>query len=393
MTADSFFLIKYGDVYSPQHEGINDVLVGAGKILAIEKNIQNECLKCIKPEIIDAAERWVIPGFIDGHVHIAGAGGEGGPATRTPELKLADMISAGVTTVIGCLGTDGFARSPIDVLMKVKALRAESVSAWMLTGAYQIPTPTITGDVAKDIIYFEEIIGAGEIALSDHRSSNPTWNDLAKLAAHVRVGGMLGGCAGIINIHMGDAKNPFQIIYDIVENTELNFRQFLPTHINRNTWIFQDSKKYGKNGLLDITTSSYPYYPDEEVKPSKALKILLESGVPIEHITFSSDACGSLPAFNEKTGELIRLDRGLPISNLNELRDSVFQENIPLTIALKTLTSNPARIFKLKNKGQLAPGYDADLLIFDKNLNLETVIANGKIMMHNKKILYKGHYD
>ncbi len=127
---------------------------------------------------------------------------------------------------------------------------------------------------------------------------------------------MLGGCAGIINIHMGDAKNPFQIIYDIVENTELNFRQFLPTHINRNTWIFEDSKKYGKNGLLDITTSSYPYYPDEEVKPSKALKILLESGVPIEHITFSSDACGSLPAFDEKTGELIRLDRGLPISNL-----------------------------------------------------------------------------
>lgn len=205
----------------------------------------------------------------------------------------------------------------------------------MLTGAYHLPSPTITGDVAKDIIYFEEIIGAGEIAISDHRSSNPSVDELSKFAAHVRVAGMLGGCAGIINLHMGDAKNPSQIIYDIVENTEWNFRQFLPTHINRNACIFEDAKSYGKNGPIDITTSSYPYYPDEEVKPSRALKILLESGVPLSNITFSSDACGSLPAFHPHTGELIRLDRGLPISNLIELRDAVFEEKIPLTQGLQ----------------------------------------------------------
>jgi beta-aspartyl-dipeptidase (metallo-type) len=381
MATERFLLIRSGEIYAPEYKGKQDLLIGAGKILVMEEEIDIEWIRRLNPQVIEAEGKWIIPGFIDGHVHIAGAGGEGGPATRTPELSLEDMVSAGVTTVVGCLGTDGFARSPVSVLMKVKALRAEGVSAWMLTGAYQLPSPSITGEVAKDIIFFEEIIGAGEIAISDHRSSNPGLDELAKFAAHVRVAGMLGGCAGIINLHMGDAKNPFRPIYEIVQNTELNFRQFLPTHINRNAWIFEDAKTYGRKGPIDITTSSYPYYPDEEIKPSRALKQLLEAGVPLAHITFTSDACGSLPAFDPQTGELLRLDRGLPIANLTELRDAVFEEKIPLQQALQVLTTNPARIFKLSSKGELAPGKDADVLIMNKELYLETVIANGKIFM------------
>lgn len=393
MTSETFILIHSGEVYSPEFKGKRDLLIGGGKVLLLEKKIDKEWVKHNSTQIIEADGKWILPGFIDAHVHIAGAGGEGGPATRTPELHLNDMVTAGVTTVIGCLGTDGFARSPLSVLMKVKALRAEGVSAWMLTGAYQLPTPTITGDVAKDIICFEEIIGAGEIAISDHRSSNPTLAELSKFAAHVRVAGMLGGCAGIIILHMGDAKNPFKPIYDVVQNTKLNYRQFLPTHINRNPWIFEDSKIYGQNGPIDITTSSYPYYPDEEVKPSRALKLLLEAGVPLSNITFSSDACGSLPAFDPLTGELLRLDRGLPLANLNELHDAVFEEKLPLSQALQVLTMNPARIFKLNAKGVIAPGKDADILIVDKNLNLETTIANGQLFMFEGKLIRQGSYN
>ncbi len=393
MATERFLLIRGGEIYAPEYKGKQDLLIGAGKILVMEEDIDIEWIRHLNPQVIEAEGKWIIPGFIDGHVHIAGAGGEGGPATRTPELTLKDMVTAGVTTVVGCLGTDGFARSPVSVLMKAKALRAEGVSAWMLTGAYQLPTPTITGDVAKDIIYFEEIIGAGEIAISDHRSSNPSVDELSKFAAHVRVAGMLGGCAGIINFHMGDAKDPFRPIYEIVHKTELNFRQFLPTHINRNSWIFEDAKIYGKKGPIDITTSSYPYYPDEEIKPSRALKELLEAGVPLAHITFTSDACGSLPAFDPKTGDLLRLDRGLPSANLTELRDAVVEEKIPLPLALQVLTSNPARIFKLPLKGELVPGKDADILIINQEFNLETVIAKGQLFMHEGRIIRKGSYE
>ncbi|MCK5685566.1 beta-aspartyl-peptidase, partial [bacterium] len=355
-------LFKKCDVYTPDFIGTKDVLIGGGKILAIKDTISKP--PKVDVQVISADGLKMMPGLIDAHVHIAGAGGEGGPNSRTPEMKLSQMLEGGITTVIGCLGTDGFTRTIESVLMKAKALRAEGVSCWIYTGAYQVPTPTILGDVGRDIAIIDEIIGVGEVAISDHRSSGPTVDELIKLAGHARVGGMLGGKAGIINLHMGDAKKPFKIIEDVVKNSELNYTQFLPTHINRNSYIFEDAKKYGKKGYVDITASSYPYYPEYETKPSKAIVELIKAGVPLEHITMTSDGCGSLPDFDEK-GNLIKMDTGQPKSILTELFDTVNQEKLPLEKALKVVTSNPADILKLPGKGRLIEGYDADVLLVD----------------------------
>jgi len=144
---------------------------------------------------------------------------------------------------------------------------------------------------------------------------------------------------------------------------------------------------------VDITTSSYPYYPDEEIKPSTAVRLLLEAGVPIEHITFTSDACGSLPGFDPVTGELVTMETGLPASNLAELRDAVLTEKIPLETALKVLTSNPAQILKLKTKGKIQPGMDADLLILDKDFKIVSLFAMGKLVIEDGVLLKKGTYE
>jgi beta-aspartyl-dipeptidase (metallo-type) len=384
-------IIKNAEVYAPEFLEKKDILLAGSKIAAIGNDI--EIPKNLPVKVVDGSGLICTPGLIDAHVHIAGAGGEGGPATRTPELMLSRMIAAGVTTVIGCLGTDGFTRSVESVLMKVKSLRAEGVSAWMYTGAYQVPTPSITGDFGKDIALFEEIIGVGEMAISDHRSSCPTIDELIRITAHARVAGMLSGCAGIVNIHMGDAKDPFRPLYQVAEKSMMSLRQFLPTHINRNDYIFEDAKTYGKEGYVDITTSSYPYFPDEEIKPSKAIRLLMEAGVPIEHITFTSDACGSLPRFDLKTGELVSLDTGLPASNLAEVRDAVLSEKIPLQTALMVSTSNPAQILKLKNKGRIRVGMDADMILLDQDLKLMSVFAMGQQMMEKGVLLKKGAYD
>lgn len=384
-------LIKNAEVYSPEALGRRDVLLAGERIVAMEAEIPLPA--AIPVHVIDAAGLTLVPGLIDAHVHVAGAGGEGGPVSRTPELQLSGMLLAGVTTVIGCLGTDGITRSVDSVLMKVKSLRAEGVSSWMYTGSYQVPAPSITGDFARDIALIEEVIGVGEVAISDHRSSCPTTAELIRIAAHARVAGMIGGKAGIVNLHMGDARDPFRPIYEAVEASELSFRQFFPTHINRNPYIFEDAKKYGMHGFIDITTSSYPYYPDEEIKPSRALKLLLEAGVPAGHITFTSDACGSLPGFDPATGELVKLEVGLPDANLRELRDAVMQEKIPLGTALGVLTSTPADILKLRRKGRIYPGLDADLLLLDRDLHLHSVIAMGKLVFDNGVLLKKGSYE
>ena len=197
-------LIKNVEIFAPESLGRKDVLIAASKILTIEDEINLPENSEVK--IFDGSGNYLVPGFIDAHVHIAGAGGEGGPASRTPELLLSDMLMAGITTVVGCLGTDGFTRSVESVLMKVKALRAEGVSAWMYTGAYQVPTPSITGDFARDIALIEEIIGVGEVALSDHRSSGPTTDELIRIAAHARVAGMISGSAGLFGTRPSSAR-------------------------------------------------------------------------------------------------------------------------------------------------------------------------------------------
>ena len=371
-------LFKNAQTYAPQYLGKKDILVGGKSILAIADHIEPP--KGAETKVIDCSGLRLMPGLIDAHVHITGGGGEGGPASRMPELQIAMMIDAGVTTVIGCLGTDGITRSVESVLMKVKTIRAQGMSAWMYTGAYQVPTPTIAGDIMRDITLFEEIIGVGEVAISDHRSSVPSIAELARITAQARVAGMIGGKAGIVNMHMGDAQDPFRPIHEVVAQSQMGYKQFLPTHCNRNNYIFEDAKEYGKIGYVDITTSSYPYYPDEEIKPSSALKQLLESGVPLNHITFTSDACGSLPGFDPETGKLIKMEMGLPSSNLREIKESVLDEGIPLEQALQVVTSNPADILKLSGKGYIKEGFDADILILDDAFNIVHLMANGKMV-------------
>ncbi len=382
-------ILKNLDLYSPDPAGVNDMLIVGSQVVQISPKI--ELPRSLGAELIDFEGAVAIPGIIDAHVHIAGAGGEGGPATRTPEIMLSQLIRGGVTTVIGCLGTDGMTRSAESVLMKVKSLRAEGASAWMYTGAYQVPTPTILGDPGKDLALIEEVIGVGEIALSDHRSSHPTLDELIRLAAHARVGAMLGGKSGVVNIHMGDARDPFGPLVRAVENSELNYKQFYPTHCNRNEYIFEDAKTYGKKGWIDITTSSYPYFPEYEVKPSRAVAALLDAGVPLEHITMTSDANGSLPHFDAQ-GNLVRLEMGQPDSILQELGDMV-REGIPLERAIRTVSQNVAKILKLHAKGELVAGKDADLVVLDSDLNARAVFMAGVPVMLQGRILKHGSYE
>ena len=385
-------LLRNGDLYAPEPLGRMDVLIAGGSIVAVGTGLQPP--RGVATEVLDLSTTniKITPGLIDGHVHLAGAGGEGGPATRTPELHLGQILAGGVTTAVGCLGTDGYTRSVENLLMKAKGLKQEGLSCWIYTGSYQIPPPTLTGALATDLCYVEEVIGAGEIAVADHRSSSPTVTELIKLAKQGRVGGMLGQKAGIIHLHMGDGREPYDRIYRAVERSELTLKQFYPTHVNRNRHIFEASKTYGKKGFLDITTSSYAYFKDEEVKPSSALAGFLTAGVPPDHITMSSDAGGSLPAFGEQ-GELVRMEIGQTTSLLAEARDAVRLEKLPFETVIRTLTANPAKILKLSRKGRIGVGLDADLLLLDEDFQVWGLLAGGRFQIREGQILRRGTFE
>jgi beta-aspartyl-dipeptidase (metallo-type) len=388
-------IIKNIKVYTPDYVGIKDVLILAGKIGAIEDNIDITGNERVSIEIIDGVDKILVPGFIDSHVHILGGGGEGGFKTRTPEITLTDITTAGVTTVVGCLGTDGITRNIISLLAKATALEEEGISTYIYTGSYRIPVTTITGDIMKDLICIDKIIGVGEIAISDHRSSQPELTDLKKLVADARVSGILSGKAGVVNIHVGDGTRTIDMLLDIVSNTEIPYTQFIPTHMNRNPYLFEAAVNYGMaGGLIDFTTSSDPMFWEEgEVKASRALKLCLDAGVPISQITFTSDGQGSLPMFNEKK-EYVGLRVGKVATLFEEVRDAILKDNVPMEDALKVITSNPATALKLRDKGRIAKGMDADLVILEETtLEIHSVIAKGIVMIKDNKIKVYGTFQ
>lgn len=165
-------LIKNAHLYGPEDMGIRDVLIGGGKILRIAENLPEE--EAYGITVIDGTGKVLMPGLIDAHVHILGGGGEGGYHTRTPELMLTDALEGGVTTIVGCLGTDGTTRTMTNLIAKARGLEEEGITTYIYTGSYQVPVRTLMGSVMDDLILIDKVVGTGEIAVSDHRSSQPT---------------------------------------------------------------------------------------------------------------------------------------------------------------------------------------------------------------------------
>ncbi len=386
--------IENGEVYAPEYLGKQDILIAGNKIECISKNIDIQIDESLIKRI-NAEGKIVVPGFIDSHVHIIGGGGEGGFKTRTPEIQLSELTRYGITTVIGCLGTDGTTRGLASLLAKARALEEEGITAYIYTGSYEVPCVTLTGNIREDIILIDKVIGAGEIAISDIRSSQPTSDEIKRIVADARTGGILSGKSGITLFHLGDGKRAIDFLKDIRDHTEIPVTQMIPTHANRNQELFKEIIEYGKQGgLADFTTTTTEQYLEEgETKCSIALKIMLKAGVPIENITFSSDGQGSLSLY-DKEGNYIGCDIGKPATLFAEVKDAIMEEGIPLEEAIKVITSNPADILKLPHKGYLRKDYDADLVIMDKNkLEVETVIAKGVVMVEGKEVLVKGFFE
>jgi len=384
-----FTLIRNGYLYTPDERGKADLLLATGKIAKIADRI--DFPESLDAKVVEADGKIITPGFIDLHVHIIGGGGEGGPATRVPEIQLSRITTAGVTTVVGVLGTDDVTRHPESLLAKAQGLEQEGISAYMMTGSYQFPPPTITGSVRKDIALIPHVVGVGEIALSDHRSSQPTFEEFVHLVAEARVGGLMSGKAGVVQVHMGEGKRGLEYLFRLVEETEIPITQVFPTHVTRTPELIEEAIRFARmGGHMDITASGEKL--SFGTKTGDALRQILSAGVPIEQISLSSDSNGSMPVFNEK-GSLVGLAVG-EIGNLLEEFRALVTEQFPVPDILKCLTLNAAgRIKKGWDKGSIEPGKDADILVFDPDWTIDRVYCKGKLMVSGGDALIKGTFE
>ena len=381
---ERFTLIRGGEIYAPDHVGARDILLVGERVVLIKENV--EIPRSLGVSVIDASGCMVVPGFIDPHVHVLGGGGEGGPATRVPEISLTDLTLAGVTTVVGVLGTDNVSRSAEALLAKTKGLRLEGVSAYMYTGSFHLPPATITGSVKRDVALIEEVIGV-KTAVSDHRDSQMSVHELARLSSEARFGGMLGGKAGIVHVHLGDGPEGLDPVNEVIERGNIPISQFLPTHVSRNASLLEQGIDLVKRGgYIDLNPS------EDESGTLSVVETLRDSGIDLTRVTFSSDGNGTQCRFNEE-GELVGYGIGMVSTLIETFRAIVESGTLPLTEALRLFTSNVADILGLSGKGRIGEGLDADILILDGDLNVDKVFARGRLMVDEGRAVVKGTFE
>ncbi len=365
-------LLKNVRLFDPKDQGIKDIIILKDiiyKILSPQKKYEYAF-----DEIYDCDGKMAFPGIIDGHVHIIGGGGEKGPCSRIGEISFDEIVLSGITTVVGLLGADGKTKSLNSLYAKAKALQLNGLTTYIYTGSYELPPLTLTDDVTNDLLLIDKVIGVGEIAIADARSSHPDTKELLEVSTKTYMGGLLSNKAGIVHLHVGDGSGKIDVLNMLLKNCDLPIDMFLPTHINRNKELFKDGIQYLKNGgKIDLTSGETIglSIPD-------ALEYLINIGANLDNVTISSDAHASMPQGG--------------ICNIKDLfadiKQSIIAKNIDAELVFSFVTVNAAKTLKLyPKKGVLRAYSDADILIIDKDYSINKLFAMGRLLVDKNRVI------
>jgi beta-aspartyl-dipeptidase (metallo-type) len=381
-------LIRAAQIYAPEPRGRRDVLVAGGRIIGIGDHLGVPTgVPC---EEIDAGGARLVPGLIDSHVHVTGGGGEAGPATRVPPIVMSALATAGVTSCVGVLGTDTTTRTMESLVARTLGLRAEGLSAWCWTGGYQVPPRTLTRSVRDDIVFVDPIIGVGELAISDHRSSQPTLEELLRVAADCHVAGLMTRKAGVLHLHIGDGPRGLDLVRRALDSSELPARLFHPTHVNRQPRLFDEAMALvGRGATVDVTAFP-PDDSDPAVPAAAAIEAWLDAKLPPARLTCSSDGAGCLPVFDAE-GQLVAMDVGKPATLATTLATLLRKRDA--ADVLPIFTSNVATLLRLSGKGRIDAGADADLVILDDAGMPRDVMARGTWLVRGGVSVVRGPFE
>lgn len=356
-----FILIENGDVYTPEPRGRASLLIASGQI-AIVGEVDGRALARLDVEVdrIDATGCVVVPGLIDPHAHLLGGSGEGSLALQTPMMFVQEIARAGVTTVVGTLGVDTTMKTIAGLLARVKALEELGLTARMWTGGYNVPPTTVLGSIRGDMMFIDEVVGAGEVAISDERGLLPTMHELAKLVRDTHVGGLLTGKAGLTHFHVGEEDTRLQPLRDLVEQCRIKCEWLYPTHVQRNADLLQEAIELAEGGAfvdMDVVEEDLPRW----------IRFYLENGGPPDRLTVSSD-----------------MDSSTPDIFYQQFCTLVVKEGHRLEDVLPLFCTNAARALKLKKKGRLVPRMDGDVVLLTRgDLAVRDVVSGGKVLVRD----------
>ncbi len=385
------FLLRNAECFAPQPLGRGDVLVALDKIVWLGTELPS-LPASLEVEEIDLDGYRLIPGLVDCHAHITGGGGEtGGARFRVPRQGLSEFTGGGVTTVVGLLGTDDLTRTTADLVATARGLTEEGITAYCFTGGYHLPATTLTGSVRGDITHIDAIIGVGELALSDHRSSQPTLDELLRIASDAHVAGLMTGKAGLVHLHMGDGRRGLSLVRQALDVAEIPARVYNPTHVNRTKALFDEALELAARGCtVDLT--AFPVADEEDAwSAGEALLRYLDADLPLDRVTVSSDGGGCLPTFDEQ-GNPVSMNVASPAAMADCLA-GLLTSGAELERVLPAFTSNVAASLRLPAKGGIEVGADADLVVMDADGRVRDVMAMGRWHVREGRAVRYGTFE
>jgi dihydroorotase len=379
-------LIRGGRVIDPAAsiDAVHDVLIDDGKIARVGASLPAPA----DTTVLDAAGRWVCPGFIDMHVHLREPGHEYKETVATGTRAAA----VGGFTAVCCMANT----QPVnDNRAVTDYIRAKAESEGFVR-VYPIGAVT-RGLEGKELAELAELAEAGCVAFSDdgkcvmnaelyRRAMEYTLPFGAPVISHAEDHALsAGGCMneGVVSTELGlpgipAAAEDVMVARDIVL-AELTGAHVHIAHLSTagGVRLVRDAKARGVRVTAEVTphhlllTEEAVRSWDANLKMAPPLRTKRDVEALIEALADGTIDCVATDhaphALSEKEGEFDRAANGVVglETAVALLLDRLVRPGLlPITTLVSRLSRDPARLLRLPG-GSLGVGAPADLTLID----------------------------
>lgn len=343
-------------VVENNQEIIRDILIEDGVITKIDENIQAE-----GHEIVDAQSNYVLPGIIDVHTHMRDPG-----LTYKEDFTSGSKACArgGVTTFIDMPNT-------IPVTVTETALMDKKD---MMVGRAYVDYGFHFGGSKKD--NSEEIKKVLDKVASTKIFLNMSTGDM--LIEDEKVVENIFRESKIISVHAEEG-----MVEKAIEFSKKYDKELYLCHLSKASEIelLREAKAEGVKVFGEVTPH-HLFLNVDDVNATERSKMLLRMKPELKEKSDNEalwkaladgtlDSIGTDHAPHLIEEKLAKLTYGVPSveNSLEMMLNGVKENKITFERLIEVMCKNPAKIFKIKNKGDIAVGYDGDLVIVDINDN------------------------